>query len=61
MLRTRIVEVVRIVAVLLRRRRVGKKCGDASDPILSLRGTGKETWADEDADTYVERLRQGWQ
>ena len=31
-----------------------------TDPILSLRGTGKEIWADEDADAYVERLRKGW-
>ena len=29
----------------------------AADPILSLRGLGKVIWADEDADTYVERLR----
>ena len=61
MLRTRVVEVVRIVAALLHRGHVGKKCRDASDPILALCGTGRETWADEDADTYVERLRQGWQ
>ena len=25
--------------------------------ILSLRGLGKAIWADEDADAYVERLR----
>ena len=31
-----------------------------SDPILSLRGLGKEVWADEEADAYVDRLRQGW-
>ena len=31
----------------------------AADPILSLRGVGKEVWADEDADDYVDRLRQG--
>ena len=31
----------------------------AADPILSLRGLGKAIWADEDADTYVERLREG--
>lgn len=32
----------------------------AADPILSLRGLGKTIWADEDADAYVERLREGW-
>ena len=31
-----------------------------ADPILSLRGLGKEIWADEEADTYVRRLREGW-
>ena len=31
-----------------------------ADPILSLRGLGKTMWADEDADAYVERLREGW-
>ncbi len=30
------------------------------DPILALRGLGREIWADEDADAYVERLREGW-
>ena len=33
----------------------------ATDPILSLRGLGKEIWVDEGADEYVERLRAGWQ
>ena len=36
----------------------GGECREA-DPILSLRGVGKEVWADEDADDYVDRLRQG--
>ena len=31
-----------------------------ADPILSLRGLGKEIWADEEADAYVRRLREGW-
>ena len=31
----------------------------AVDPILALRGAGQELWADEDADTYVRRLRAG--
>lgn len=37
--------------------------GDAgrdADPILSLRGLGKAIWADEEADAYVDRLREGW-
>lgn len=37
---------------------VGGGC-QAADPILSLRGLGKTIWADEDADAYVERLREG--
>ncbi|MEK7217379.1 MAG: hypothetical protein AAB289_17510, partial [Chloroflexota bacterium] len=32
-----------------------------SDPILRLRGLGRSLWAEEHADVYVERLRQGWQ
>jgi hypothetical protein len=31
-----------------------------NDPILALRGSGKELWADEHADYYVRRLREGW-
>jgi len=31
------------------------------DPLLSLRGSGKQLWADEHADEYVRRLREGWE
>ena len=45
-------------------RYVGEHAGGASepgeDPVLSLRGLGKEIWADEDADAYVRRVRAGW-
>ena len=34
---------------------------EESDPILSLRGTGKAIWEREDADSYVSRLRSAWQ
>ncbi len=30
------------------------------DPLLSLRGSGRKLWADEHADEYVKRLREGW-
>ncbi len=30
------------------------------DPLLALRGSGKDLWADETADDYVRRLREGW-
>ena len=30
------------------------------DPILALRGVGRELWADEEANAYVSRLREGW-
>lgn len=30
------------------------------DPILALRGTGRAVWANETADDYVRRLREGW-
>jgi len=31
------------------------------DPLLALRGSGKKIWADEHADDYVRRLREGWE
>jgi len=31
------------------------------DPLLSLRGSGKQLWASEHADDYVRRLREGWE
>lgn len=34
---------------------------DQSDPLLRLVGSGKHIWADEHADEYVSRLRQGWE
>ena len=34
--------------------------GGGDDPILALRGLGKEIWGNEDADYYVHRLRNGW-
>ena len=33
----------------------------ANDPLLSLRGTGKQLWADEHPDDYVRRIREGWE
>ena len=30
------------------------------DPVLALRGVGRALWADEEADAYVARLREGW-
>jgi hypothetical protein len=32
-----------------------------NDPLLALRGSGKKLWADEHADDYVRRLREGWE
>lgn len=31
------------------------------DPLLELRDSGKALWANEDADSYVRRLREGWE
>ena len=31
------------------------------DPLLALRGSGKQLWAEEHADEYVRRLREGWE
>ena len=30
------------------------------DPLLAMMGSGKRLWADEHADDYVRRLREGW-
>ena len=43
-----------------RREYVGDHGDGEADPILSLRGMGKAVWAHEDADAYVNRLREGW-
>lgn len=32
-----------------------------NDPLLALRGSGKHIWADEHADGYIRRLREGWE
>lgn len=31
-----------------------------NDPLLKAQGSGKHLWADEPADEYVRRLREGW-
>ena len=31
------------------------------DPLLLLRGSGRQLWSDEHADEYVRRLREGWE
>jgi len=31
-----------------------------NDPLLSLAGSGKDLWAEEHGDEYVQRLRSGW-
>ncbi len=33
---------------------------EEDDPILKMRGVGKEIWADTDADEYVRSLRSNW-
>lgn len=32
-----------------------------TDPLLTLRGSGRALWADEHTDDYVRRLREGWE
>jgi hypothetical protein len=40
----------------------GKQKGlKPSDPILALRGLGKEIWVGEEPDEYVNRVRTGWE
>jgi hypothetical protein len=37
------------------------KRSEEGDPLLGLIGLGKDLWADEHADDYVRRLREGWE
>jgi len=39
----------------------GIRAARESDPLLTLRGSGKRLWANESADQYVRRLREGWE
>ena len=32
-----------------------------NDPLLKAQGSGRHLWADEPADEYVRRLREGWE
>jgi hypothetical protein len=41
--------------------RAEAQCSEEGDPILGLIGLGKDLWADESADDYVRRLREGWE
>lgn len=38
-----------------------RKSVEKNDPILELRGLGKDIWIGEDPDKYVSRLRRGWE
>ena len=40
---------------------VAAKSSPKEDPLLALRGDGKDLWADEHADEYVRRIREGWE
>jgi hypothetical protein len=35
--------------------------GPATDPLLRLRGSGREIWKHEHADEFVRNLREGWE
>lgn len=41
--------------------REGWKDRIKNDPLLALYGSGKHIWADEHADEYIRRLREGWE
>ncbi|PYX91444.1 MAG: hypothetical protein DMG71_20185 [Acidobacteria bacterium] len=40
---------------------VAMRNASEQDPLLALCGSGKHLWADEHADDYVRRLREGWE
>ena len=39
----------------------GGNSGPAIDPLLRLRGSGREIWKHEHADEFVRKLREGWE
>lgn len=39
----------------------GGNSSSLPDPLLALRGSGRQLWKDEHADEYVRRLREGWE
>lgn len=61
MARIGVIDALRNIAALLQREDARADVEGVDDPILALRGVGKEIWANEEADAYVERLRQDWQ
>jgi predicted CopG family antitoxin len=44
----------------LRKQSRARAKGAEEDPILALRGLGKEIWKGVDPDEYVAQLREGW-
>lgn len=48
-----------IAALVGYRRKAKRRRPGRFDPLLALRGSGRHIWADEHADEYVRRLREG--
>jgi hypothetical protein len=40
--------------------RIKQERAVSAEPLLALYGSGKALWADEHADEYAARLREGW-
>lgn len=38
----------------------GRTAKRPTDPLLALRGSGRQLWKDQHADAYVRSLREGW-
>lgn len=37
------------------------RSNEESDPLIAMMGSGKELWKNEHSDSYVRRLREGWE
>jgi hypothetical protein len=48
---------MRIESPIKRRERNKREQGHTDDPVLLMLGVGKQLWADESADSFVDRLR----
>lgn len=52
------ISVIALIALLKSRE---KREANSLDPLLALRGSGRNRWADQHADDYVKSLREGWE
>ncbi|HEX3986442.1 MAG TPA: hypothetical protein VHX13_07515 [Acidobacteriaceae bacterium] len=53
-----VISVIALVALLKSREKTVRR---EFDPLLALRGSGRDLWANQHADEFVKSLREGWE